>query len=187
MSDFTIIGRSPLIDIDFLMLEELTVTGPGGTEFTRSVVRHCGAVAVVALEDPETAVCVRQYRAALDRELLEIVAGRTDKPGEATEAAAQRELAEEIGMRAGRLVKLCEFFSAPGFTDELLTVYLALDLAPTDGHERDGHEEDAMTIERVPLGRTSELIASGALTDAKSIIGLTLAQQYLAGSFPGMR
>jgi 8-oxo-dGTP pyrophosphatase MutT (NUDIX family) len=174
-------------DAGFFSVDELEVAAPDGSLFTREVVRHCGAVVVVPMPDPETVLCVRQYRVALDQPLLEVVAGRRDVAGEDPEVAARRELAEEIGMRAGRLIKLCEMDSGPGFTDEHLIVYLALDLEPNGGTEPDGHEEAEMTVEAVPLAATHDLIASGALTDAKSIIGMLLARDYLAGSFPGMR
>ena len=187
MSDFTVIGERRLADAGFMSFDELTVAAPDGETFTRAIVRHCGAVAVVPLLDDNTVVCVRQFRVALGHDLLEIVAGRQDIPGEPPEVAAQRELAEEIGMRAGRLVPLTDFYSGPGFTDELLRVFLALDLEPDGSADRDGHEEQYMRIEHVPLANVPELIATGALTDAKSIIGMLLTQAYLDGAYEGAR
>lgn len=186
MADFVIRSATSRYDAGFFSVEQLEVTAPDGAPFVREVVRHCGAVVVVPLVDETTVLCVRQFRVALDKPLLEVVAGRRDIPGEDPEVAARRELAEEVGMRAGRLIRLCEMDSGPGFTDEHLIVYLALDLEPNGGTEPDGHEEAEMSVERVAIADTHALIASGELTDAKSIIGLLLTQDYLAGEYAGM-
>jgi ADP-ribose pyrophosphatase len=122
---------------------------------------------------------VRQYRAAIDRDLLEIPAGKRDVEGEPPELTARRELEEEVGMRAGRLELLAEFYNSPGFCDEHSYVFLALDLeqSATSAHSP---EERHMTVERVALDDVPALIASGELVDAKSIIGLCLAREALA-------
>jgi 8-oxo-dGTP pyrophosphatase MutT (NUDIX family) len=162
-----------------IRLVEATFTDPDGERFTREVVRHPGAVSVVpVLADGRTVVLVRQYRAAVGDELLEIPAGKLDVDGEAAEAAAGRELEEEIGRRAGRLVHLADFHTTPGFCDERGTVYLGLDLE--DGEvSAQGVEERHMTIEHVDLGDVPAMIADGRITDAKTIIGLTLAREHL--------
>lgn len=152
-----------------------TFAAPDGEEFARDVVHHPGAVSVVPLlADGSTVVLLRQYRAAIDRELLEIPAGKRDVAGEAPELTAHRELAEEIGMRAGRLERLAEFYNSPGFCDEHSFVFLARDLEPC-GNSLQGIEEQHMTVEHVALADVPRLIASSELVDAKSIIGLTLA------------
>jgi ADP-ribose pyrophosphatase len=154
--------------------------GPEGNEFERDVVHHPGAVSVVPVVDEGTAVLlVRQYRAAVDRELLEIPAGKRDVSGEPVELTARRELEEEVGMRAGRLEQLAEFYNSPGFCDEHSFVFMALDLEPC-APSAQGVEEQHMTVERVVLDEVPELIAAGTLIDAKSIIGLLLARQALA-------
>ncbi|HVE46575.1 MAG TPA: NUDIX hydrolase [Acidimicrobiales bacterium] len=154
--------------------------GPDGTEFEREVVRHPGAVSVVPLRDDGTVILVRQYRSAVDRELLEIPAGKCDVAGEDRALTARRELEEEIGIRAGRLDHLCDFLNSPGFCDESSSIFLARDLeaCPTDTH---GVEEQHMTIEHVALADVPSLIASGAIVDAKTIIGLLLALQMSTG------
>ena len=92
-----------------------TFAGPDGSPFERDIVHHPGAVSAVPLvEPPIEVIMVRQYRAAVDRELLEIPAGKRDVAGEAPEVTAHRELIEEIGMRAGRLERLGEFYNSPG-------------------------------------------------------------------------
>ena len=124
---------------------------------------------------------VRQYRAAIDADLLEIPAGKRDVEGEPPEETARRELEEEVGMRAGRLQKLAEFYNSPGFSDERSWVFLALDL---EASQISAHspEEEAMEIERVALDEVPMLIKSGRLVDAKSIIGLCLARDALASA-----
>src|SRR5207253_7004519 len=99
---------------------------------------------------------------------------KRDVEGEDLETLARRELEEEIGMRAGRLVKLAEFYNSPGFCDEHSFVFLGLDLTPT-ATSAQGIEEQHMTIEHVALADVPRLISTGALVDAKSIIGLCLA------------
>jgi ADP-ribose pyrophosphatase len=127
------------------------------------------------LEDTGEVVMVRQYRAAIDRVLLEIPAGKRDVDGEAPEVTAQRELVEEIGMRAGRLELLAEFYNSPGFSDEYSYTYLAGNLQP-DTPERHGVEEEHMTLERIRLDDVPALIERREIVDAKTIIGLMLAR-----------
>jgi ADP-ribose pyrophosphatase len=123
-------------------------------------------------------ILVRQYRAAIDRELLEVPAGKRDVFDEPVELTAHRELEEEVGMRAASMVKLAEFYNSPGFCDEHSFLFLATDLTPCDTSFQ-GHEEQFMTIERVALDRVPDLIASGELVDAKSIVGLLTAREHL--------
>ena len=125
-------------------------------------------------------ILVRQYRAAIDRDLLEIPAGKRDVLDEPVELTAHRELEEEVGMRAGSMVKLAEFYNSPGFCDEHSFLFLATDLTPC-ATDFQGHEEQHMTIERVPLDHVPALIAAGDLVDAKSIIALCLAREHVRG------
>ena len=155
-------------------MAEGTFEDPDGDEFTRDIVRHPGAVSVVPLLEDGQVVLVRQYRAACDRELLEIPAGKRDVDGESPVQTAQRELGEEVGYRADRMDELACFYNSPGFSDEYSHVFLARDLSPTD-RATQGVEERFMTVERRPIGSVPELIASHELVDAKTIIGLTLA------------
>ncbi|HUF31850.1 MAG TPA: NUDIX hydrolase [Acidimicrobiales bacterium] len=164
-----------------ITLVEGTFTDPSGERFTREVVRHPGAVSVVpVLEDRATVVLVRQFRPAIGAEVLEIPAGKLDVDGEDLEAAAGRELEEEVGQRAGRLVKLATFHTTPGFCDEVATVFLGLDLVAC-ATSAQGVEEQHMTIEQVALDDVPSMIADGRLTDAKTIIGLLLARTHLVG------
>ena len=168
---FRIVESRPIAEAGsgFLRMEELGVDTPSG-RMTRVVVRHPGAVAVIPLLE-ESILMIRQYRVPVDAALLELPAGIRDEPNEAPEATARRELEEEIGYRAGTVRPLMEFFSAPGFTDEHMTLYLATELAPVPRSPR-GAEEEAAEVVTVPLTAIADLLASGDVSDAKTIIGL---------------
>jgi ADP-ribose pyrophosphatase len=157
-------------------LVESRHTDPDGEAFTREVVRHPGAVAVVPLHDDGTVTLVRQYRAALHVDLLEIPAGLRDVEGEPLERTAARELAEEVGLRAEQLVHLADFVNSAGFTDERTTIYLGLGLAEVD-QDRQGLEEQHMAVERLHLDDVPALVAAGDLVDAKTVIGLLLTRE----------
>jgi ADP-ribose pyrophosphatase len=112
-------------------------------------------------------------------ELLELPAGKRDVKEEPLELTAARELAEETGLEAGRLDLIGHFFNSPGFCDEESWCYLARDLLPVPG-SRHGIEEEHMTVERYSLSSVDALIRSGAITDAKTIVGLLLARAVIS-------
>ena len=159
-----------------------TFEAPDGEQFTRDIVRHPGAVAVVPVTRRGTVVLVRQYRAPVDRELLEVPAGTRDVPGEPAVATAARELQEETGLQAGRLEHLCTFYNSPGFCDEETVLFLATDLQTVpDG--REGIEERHMTVEEVPLGDIERLAAEGTV-DGQTMLGMLLARGHLGSRLP---
>jgi 8-oxo-dGTP pyrophosphatase MutT (NUDIX family) len=163
-----------------LRLVEGTFEAPDGSRFSRDIVRHPGAVGVVPLVDDEV-VMVRQYRPVIDDGLLEIPAGTRDQPGEDPLATAVRELAEEVGATAGDIEHLATYLVAPGVSDEQMTLYLASDLTFA-GRLADGPEEEHMTVERIALADAPALIAAGRIADAKSIVGLLLAERRRAAT-----
>ena len=184
---FSIVSAELTASTGYLEIERIELEVPDGTRHGRSVVRHPGAVGVVAVEaSGARAILVRQYRVSIDRGLLEVPAGKRDVHGEPPDVTAARELDEEVGYRPGRLVKLAEFYNSPGFCDEYSHIYAALDVVPTAGPQPVGPEETAMTIEWIELTDVERLIAAGELVDAKSIIGLLLTRRYLAGDYPGI-
>ncbi len=182
---FKILESVHVTDAGFLKITEETVSGPEEKVFKRTVVRHPGAVVVVPVEGDSHAILVRQYRAAVDGWLLEVPAGKRDVDGEAPEVTASRELLEETGLRAGRLVLLAEFYNTPGFCDEYTYLFAALDLEDAGGRQPIGAEEIAMTLERIALADVETLISTGSIMDAKTIIGLLLARSLVAGNFVG--
>lgn len=162
----------------FVTIATGTFEAPDGSTFERDVVHHPGAVSIVPVLDDGTVVLVRQYRAPVDEQLLELPAGKRDKDGEAPEAVARREIVEEIGYEAAALELLADFYNSPGFCDERMFCFLATGLreCPSD---LQGIEEQHMTVERVALDDVPTLIADGTIRDAKTIIGLLLARTRL--------
>lgn len=157
--------------------------GPGGGRFRRDVVRSPGSVGVVPVlfdaEGHAFVVLVRQYRPVLDRWLLEIPAGMRDVAGEPPEETARRELQEEAGYAAGALVPLTAFEPSGGMTDSVCTVFLATHLEPV-ADERHGPEEQHMERVVLPFADAVRRAATGEITDAKTVIGLLLAERRLA-------
>jgi 8-oxo-dGTP pyrophosphatase MutT (NUDIX family) len=178
---FRKLGERVVHDGYLITTVEATFADPSGETFERDIVHHPGAVSVVAVRDDGKVLLVRQYRAAVDRMLLEIPAGKRDVDGEAPEVTAARELEEEVGVRAGNLRKLVEFYNSPGFSDEYSYIFLGTELEPTESTAH-GVEEEHMTVETVALDEVPRLIDAGELLDAKSIIGLCLAREALAGN-----
>jgi ADP-ribose pyrophosphatase len=151
---------------------------PDGTRFTRDVVRHPGAVAVVPVTERDTVLLVRQYRGPVDRVLLEIPAGTRDVEGEAPETTARRELEEEVGVRARTVRLLGAMLNSPGFCDQETLLYLARQLEPTEP-SRHGEEERYIEVVEIALADVGPMIASGELIDAQTVLGLLLARDAL--------
>lgn len=149
---------------------------PNGAEIQLELMDHPGAAAVVALDDEGRVTIIRQYRHAASGYLWEIPAGTLAK-GEHPDACAARELEEEAGVRAGELTKLGAIFTAPGFCNEVIHIYLARSLSevPTN---RDA-DEVITEVRRVPLDEALAMISSGEIQDAKSCYGLFRAAQEL--------
>lgn len=180
MAEFRKLGEETLFSGSLIQVARGTYRAPDGERFTREVVHHPGAVVVVPLVDQDTALLVRQYRSSVGELLLECPAGKRDVEGEPTEVTASRELVEEVGQRAGRLELLARFYTTPGFCDELAWLYLAEDLEAVP-HDRQGVEEQAMTVEAVSLSDLDRLVHSGEVVDAKTIVGLSLARERVRG------
>jgi ADP-ribose pyrophosphatase len=145
-----------------------TVTLPNGVSVELEVVRHPGAAAIVPLKDDYTVILVRQYRLAAGGYIYEIPAGKL-QPGEDPAHCATRELEEEIGYRAGHLDKIATFFTAPGFTDEVMHLYVARNLVP--GAQALDSDE-VLEIVEISLEKAMAHIRDGTIRDAKTIIGL---------------
>jgi 8-oxo-dGDP phosphatase len=158
--------------------------GTGG-EFTREVVEHPDAVAVVALDGDCRVALVRQYRHPLGRTLLEIPAGTLDVDGEAPDAAAHRELAEEVGLATDELIPLGEIWNSAGWSDERTILFLARTTRPTalpDGFAPED-EEAEMAVEWRPLEELVQDALEGRIEDAKTVIGALRAQAHLGRGF----
>lgn len=163
-----------------ITLVKTSFSSPSGRDFERDVVRHVGAVSIVALlEDCRRVVLLHQFRAPLGKSLLEIPAGKRDVAGEPPETTAVRELEEELGLRCTSLFKLGEFENSPGFTDEHSYSYLARGLSLGTPDPQSVEESEAKVVV-VDLERVERLISNGVITDAKTIIGLYRAIDFLA-------
>jgi ADP-ribose pyrophosphatase len=156
-------GRVFKVTVDTVSEGELT--------YQREVVHHSGSAVIVPVFDDGTVALVRQYRHPTVRYLLEVPAG-TLAHGERPEIGAARELKEELGVVAARLEQLSEFFVSPGFCEEKMWVYLATEL--TEG-EQALEDDENLEVERLPIAEALEMITSGEIQDAKTIIGLILA------------
>ena len=184
MTGFRVVDTTTRARSSFLELVEATVESDTGETFTRSIVRHPGAVTVVPVTGDGHVLLVRQYRAAVGAAILEAPAGKRDVDGEAPEDTGRRELEEEVGHAAGRMVLLAEAYTSPGFSDEYAYIYAALDLTPVAEAHAATAEEAAMTVERVPIERIDALIAERELVDATTIIGLLLVRRLVEAGEP---
>jgi len=173
---FEVVGTSHVGTFGFLGLERRTLTTPTGDTTERIVVTHPGAVAVVAIIEDEI-VLIDQYRAAAGRVTTEIPAGKLDPSDTDKRVAAVRELREETGYEARTWKELTTMWSAVGFCDEQITIFLATDLS--DGPRApEGAEEQASTVRRMPFDEAVALVVSGELTDAKTIAGIMVADAH---------
>jgi ADP-ribose pyrophosphatase len=154
-----------------------TIERTDGTRAERDVVGHPGAVAILAIDDQDRVLMVRQFRSPAGRTLLEVPAGTLDVDPETGEIedpslAAPRELEEETGYRGGSLRLLTSFWTAPGFATELMHLYLATDLTPADDARLGPDEDERLELERVPWHDAIAAVDRGEVADAKSIVAL---------------
>jgi ADP-ribose pyrophosphatase len=148
---------------------------PNGRVAELEIAHHPGGAAVVALDDAGRVCLLRQYRHAAGGWLTELPAGKLDG-GEPPLECAQRELAEEAGVTARQWDKLGECFSSPGILTEVLHLYLARGLAQAEAQPE---EHEVFEASWVPFDEAVELAARGKLRDAKSLIGLLWAREFL--------
>ncbi|NIL59896.1 NUDIX hydrolase [Salinispora arenicola] len=165
------------------------VTMPGGGTAVRDYVRHPGAVSVVALDDAGRVVLIRQYRHPVGQHLWELPAGLLDVAGEDPAVAAVRELAEEADLTVGRLDVLVDVHSSPGFTNELVRVFLARDLTevPADRRHHRSDEEADLQIVRVALDEAVGMALAGEITNAATVAGLLAAAHARDRGWTGLR
>ena len=152
-----------------------TLKTPEGLETKLEIIEHGGSVILVPVDGDGNILFVRQYRHAAGMDLLELPAG-TRNDDEPYEDCAAREIREETGMQAGTLVRLGEFYLAPGYSTEYMVVYLAKDLSvnplPTD-------YDEFLAVEKIPLREVLQRVQRGEIPDAKSLAALLLALQSL--------
>ena len=152
-----------------------TVRLPDGSEGEREIVEHSGGVVILAITPARQVYMVRQFRYAFSRELLEVPAGKLEA-GEAPLSAAQRELEEETGLQAQKLVYLGPTYPSPGFCNEVLHLYLALGLTEGRAHP---DADEFLAVELHGLDALIDRALAGELPDGKSINALFLAREWL--------
>ncbi|MEV0968462.1 MULTISPECIES: NUDIX domain-containing protein [Microtetraspora] len=167
-----------------------TVRMPGDETADRDYVVHPGSVAVLAIDEDDKVLMIRQYRHPVRRLLWEVPAGIRDVPGEPLVDCAARELAEEAGYRARTWHTLLDIYTSPGMCDERIRIFLARDLSPIPEEENDyvhRHEEIGMPVEWIPLQEAVEKAMAGMIHNSPAIAGILAAYAASADGFKGLR
>ncbi|MDV2990238.1 MAG: NUDIX hydrolase [Dehalogenimonas sp.] len=168
MSEYNDVERRTVFTGKLITVRQDAVTQVDGAEKIWDVVEYPPAVAVVAVDENGDLLLVRQYRHAVETELLEIPAGGID-PGETPEEAVRREMQEETGFYPERIERLTGFYSAPGYSTEVLHLFLATELTPA---RLVAEDTDEITLLRTSATEIRQMIQNGQIQDSKSIAGL---------------
>lgn len=173
MLEESTVSSEPIFEGKIISLQVDTVMLPDGKLATREVVRHPGAVAVLAIHNDKMLV-VDQYRQPLGRCEVEIPAGKLER-GEDPLEAAKRELQEETGYSCGSIRKLRSFYTSPGFADEIIHLYLAEDLT---GGDMKPDEDEFLEMSEITLEEAYRLIDEERISDAKTILAVYAWHKY---------
>lgn len=152
-----------------------TVKLPDGNVALREVVEHPGGVCVLAITDDKKILCVRQFRAGIGEELLEIPAGKLEKNEDVRECGL-RELREETGYETSYFEKIGEFFLSPGYTGEKIYLYLAKGLKFT---QKKPDDDEFLEIEQFTIDELKKMVQNNTIKDAKTVIAIMWASQYI--------
>ena len=152
-----------------------TVELPNGKTAIRELVEHPGGVGIVVLDNDNNIIMVEQFRKPYDKTILEIPAGKRDK-GENTETCGRRELEEETGLLADEFICLGECYPSVGYTDEVITLYLAKGLKKSSQHLDD---DEFLDLVKIPFAKAVEMIMNNEICDAKTIVGILKAKEVL--------
>ncbi|MGE5612985.1 MAG: NUDIX domain-containing protein [Bacillota bacterium] len=171
------VSVKPIYKGNIINVELVTVTLPDGRTATRDIVRHPGASVIIPLNEKGEIYMVKQYRKPLEMVSLELPAGKLD-PGEDPLDCARRELMEETGLKARDIIYLASIHSTPGFSDEVLHMYAAVGLA--EGKSC-ADADEFISTEKYKVDDLTDMILSGEITDAKSIIGIFMADKIIRG------
>jgi ADP-ribose pyrophosphatase len=170
-----VVDRRPVHTGRYMAFEADRVVRGDGSESSRDIVVHPGAVVVAALDADDRLLLVAQYRLACGGAMLELPAGTLDVRDGAVEVplvAAYRELEEETGYRAGSMERIGGFWSAPGFSTEYLTLFLATDLRPAGEGRLSPDEDENLQLSRLHWRDAVAAVESGVIEDAKSVAGI---------------
>ena len=161
-----------------LHIDHITNELPNGKLAAREIARHVGASAVVPVDASGSVWLVKQFRAPIDRVLLEIPAGKLDSKDEDRLLAAKRELQEETGLTAASWTHLTDIVTTPGFSDERISLYLARELSAGESHP---DADEFLNVERVPLKTLVEMIMRGEVADSKTVCAVLMADKIING------
>jgi 8-oxo-dGTP pyrophosphatase MutT (NUDIX family) len=183
-----VVASQPLLKNWLITVRSDKVRLPDDQYAERTVVTHPGAVAILALDDAQRVLMIRQYRHPVGRLLWEIPAGLRDTDGESPLQTAQRELLEETGYRASQWHTLLDYFSSPGYSTERIRVFLArgVEQAADNGYERE-QEEKYIVADWVPLAEAARLALSGKLHNGPAIAGVLAGYAASSEEFSGLR
>jgi len=186
--NWPVVASEPLLKTWLISVRNDKVQLPDEHFAERTVVTHPGAVAVLALDDAQRVLMIRQYRHPVGRELWEIPAGLRDADGESPLQTGQRELLEETGYRASEWHTLVDYFSSPGFSTERLWVFLArgIERAEDSGYVR-ADEEKFIVADWVPLAEAVRLALAGNLHSGPAIAGVLAGYAASIEGFSGLR
>lgn len=188
-AQYPLIGTRSVFDGKVISLRLDQVQMSDGTVAEREVVRHPGAVGVVAIDDDGRLILINQYRHPIGARLDELPAGLLDVDGEPALEAARRELAEEAAVTASEWHVLVDLHPSPGFSDEAIRLFLARGITPVpdaDRHQPE-HEEITLTVERVPIEEAVRRIFAGELTNSAAVAGILAAARCAATGWSGLR
>ncbi|MBD8003474.1 NUDIX hydrolase [Bacillus norwichensis] len=168
------VNTEPIFEGKIISVQVDEVELPNGELAKREIVRHPGAVGLIALTDENKIVMVEQYRKPLERSLLEIPAGKLE-PGEEPAVTAERELEEETGYRAGKMEYISSFYTSPGFANEIIHLYLATELEKVE-NPADGDEDEFIELMELSLEEALECIKNERIYDAKTVFAVQFLQ-----------
>ncbi|KNY25037.1 NUDIX domain-containing protein [Pseudobacteroides cellulosolvens] len=171
------IGREHTYKGSIIDVETLEVLLPDGKKATRDVVLHPGASVVIPISDNGEIYMVRQYRKPIERTTIELPAGKLDA-GEDPKVCAVRELSEETGLVAENVKHLISIHSTPGFSNEVLHLYVAIGLKEGEAHS---DEDEFVDCEKYEIKKLIDMILNHEITDAKTIIGILMADRIIKG------
>ncbi len=159
------VNTEEIFDGAIIHVQKDEIELPDGKHAYRELIRHVGAVCIVALTDDGYVIMERQYRYPVSQVIFEIPAGKLDSKNEDPEMAARRELREETGYVAGRMLHLGPLYPTCAYSDEKIEMYLALDLEQA---EREPDEDEFIDLEKIKLEELAELIVDGKIPDSKT-------------------
>jgi ADP-ribose pyrophosphatase len=171
------VATAPIFKGRIIEVQVDTVTLPNGEQSKREIVKHPGAVGIIPITHDGKLIVVEQYRKALERTIVEIPAGKLE-PGEAPNVCALRELEEETGYGTQQLTYLQEVVTSPGFCDEVVHIFVAHDIFKID-NPASLDDDEFVEVKAVTLDEAQQLMAEGAICDAKTIIAVMWLHNHL--------